>query len=89
MPADGSTFDSAAWQMWRVLESMAKPRGVCVRRVCDRAATKVCAKCGEAEYCGEECEKRCVRCRARADAIDGLIGVGHRDWKDHNQPHYF
>lgn len=62
MPADGRIFDSAGWQMWRVLEDTAKPRGVCMRRVCDREATKKCAKCWNVEYCGEECEKRCV-CR--------------------------
>ncbi|EPS93597.1 hypothetical protein FOMPIDRAFT_1026480 [Fomitopsis schrenkii] len=58
MPADGQFYDSAVWHMWHALESIAKPRGVCVRRVCDRAAATVCGKCGAAGYCGEECEKR-------------------------------
>lgn len=79
LPADGQFLDSAAWQMWRALEGIAKPRGVCVRRVCDKAAATVCAKCGTAEYCGEDCEKRCVcwtGCGRRADR-------GCRDRKEH------
>ncbi|KAH9830368.1 uncharacterized protein C8Q71DRAFT_862658 [Rhodofomes roseus] len=59
LPAVGSNFfDESCWQMWHALEKRVKSGGVCARRVCDERATARCSKCGQAQYCGQDCQKK-------------------------------
>lgn len=50
----------AAWMFADALDWRSHVNGICMRRGCRQRRAKRCKSCGTVEYCGVECQARCV-----------------------------